>query len=79
MVSELRVRTAPTSQLSPADLHELRALLDAAFAGRFSDDDWAHAVGGVHVIASVDGEVAPRVRAAGVRLPARQRRFRDAA
>ena len=58
MVSELRVRTAPTSQLSPADLDELRALLDAAFAGRFSDDDWAHAVGGVHVIASVDGEVA---------------------
>jgi aminoglycoside 2'-N-acetyltransferase I len=37
-------------QLSPARLAEVRALLDAAFAGTFTDDDWEHTLGGVHVI-----------------------------
>ena len=29
-------------------------MLDDAFAGDFSDDDWDHALGGVHVLAEVD-------------------------
>jgi aminoglycoside 2'-N-acetyltransferase I len=53
-----RLRTVPTADLSPADLERLRALLDAAFAGRFSDENWGHALGGVHVLAAVDGELA---------------------
>ncbi len=35
----------------PARLTALRALMDAAFAGEFDDDDWHHALGGWHVIA----------------------------
>jgi aminoglycoside 2'-N-acetyltransferase I len=52
-----RLRTAPTADLSPAELTGLRALLDDAFAGRFGDDDWSHALGGVHVLAAVDGDL----------------------
>ena len=29
-------------------------MLDDAFAGDFSDDDWDHALGGVHVLAEID-------------------------
>ncbi len=43
------LHAAATSALSPTVLGALRALLDAAFDGRFTDDDWAHALGGVHV------------------------------
>ena len=43
------LRAAPTVTLSPSFLHDLRALLDAAFEGDFSDDDWDHALGGIHV------------------------------
>ena len=55
--SGARLRTAPTADLSPAELSGLRALLDDAFAGHFGDDDWSHALGGVHVVAAVDGEL----------------------
>jgi aminoglycoside 2'-N-acetyltransferase I len=40
---------ASTDALSDDFLAELRQLLDAAFDGDFSDDDWHHALGGVHV------------------------------
>lgn len=43
------LHSAATSTVPPSVLVELRALLDAAFDGAFSDDDWAHALGGVHV------------------------------
>jgi aminoglycoside 2'-N-acetyltransferase I len=46
----LAVRTATTSALDAAALAELRRFLDEAFAGAFSDDDWEHALGGVHVL-----------------------------
>lgn len=50
------VCVAPATDLSAATLARLRPLLDAAFPGDFSDDDWAHALGGVHVWIEVDGE-----------------------
>jgi aminoglycoside 2'-N-acetyltransferase I len=53
----LAVRSLPTADLSPAELDELRAFLAAAYGG-FGDDDWSHALGGVHVLATVDGEAA---------------------
>lgn len=44
-----------TGDLTPAEVSELRALLDRAFVGdadgRFTDDDWDHATGGCHVLA----------------------------
>jgi aminoglycoside 2'-N-acetyltransferase I len=64
-----RLRT--TGDLTPAERAALRALLDAAFAGDFSDDDWAHALGGLHATIEDDGalvahaSVVPRTLAAG--------------
>jgi aminoglycoside 2'-N-acetyltransferase I len=45
------LRTLQSPELSTELRAELRALLDAAFAGDFSDHDWAHALGGWHVVA----------------------------
>ncbi|MFF8379048.1 GNAT family N-acetyltransferase [Streptomyces sp. NPDC015661] len=42
------VRTAPTHDLGAARLRSVRELLDTAFEGDFSDDDWDHTLGGVH-------------------------------
>jgi aminoglycoside 2'-N-acetyltransferase I len=41
--------SASTAALSPRFLRDLRTFLDDAFAGAFTDDDWAHAQGGMHV------------------------------
>jgi aminoglycoside 2'-N-acetyltransferase I len=38
-----------TYALSPTFLRKLRAMLDVAYDGDFSDQDWQHAVGGNHV------------------------------
>lgn len=43
-------RLAHTSQLTPSQLTEIRALLDAAFDGDFGDEDWDHALGGMHAL-----------------------------
>ncbi|MEV6653221.1 GNAT family N-acetyltransferase [Streptomyces sp. NPDC051219] len=42
------LRTAHTYELTPAALQEIRVLLDAAFDGDFSDQDWDHGLGGIH-------------------------------
>src|SRR5919106_6882692 len=42
------LQTASTDALSPSFLHDVRILLDTAFEGEFTDEDWAHALGGVH-------------------------------
>ncbi|MFD8994406.1 aminoglycoside 2'-N-acetyltransferase, partial [Streptomyces abikoensis] len=41
-------RTAHTSDLTAAELAAIRALLDDSFEGDFSDDDWDHALCGIH-------------------------------
>ncbi len=43
------LHTASTEALSPSFVQDLRALFDAAFEGAFTDHDWDHAMGGVHV------------------------------
>ncbi|MEY2553159.1 MAG: aminoglycoside 2-N-acetyltransferase [Ilumatobacteraceae bacterium] len=40
-----------TADLDPAVLAAARALLDVAFDGEMADDDWEHALGGMHAIA----------------------------
>jgi aminoglycoside 2'-N-acetyltransferase I len=45
------VRTAHTADLDRATLAAARALLDDAFRGDFDDEDWDHALGGVHALA----------------------------
>ncbi|MBP2584928.1 aminoglycoside 2'-N-acetyltransferase I [Streptomyces sp. PvR006] len=44
----MTVRTAPTHELGADRLRSVRALLDTAFGGDFSEDDWDHTLGGVH-------------------------------
>lgn len=43
-------RLIHTSDLDDETLHEARTMLDAAFAGDFSDDDWDHTLGGMHAV-----------------------------
>jgi aminoglycoside 2'-N-acetyltransferase I len=47
-MSELR--TAHTSDLDAATLRAVREMLDAAFEGELDDDDWEHALGGMHAL-----------------------------
>ena len=50
-------RIFPTSLATPALLDEVRALLDTAFGNDFSDDDWAHTLGGWHAAVIEDGRL----------------------
>jgi aminoglycoside 2'-N-acetyltransferase I len=59
-----QVRVLTTAQAPPALLAQVRALLDEAFDGTFTDDDWDHTVGGHHAVV-VDGG-APVAHAAVV-------------
>jgi aminoglycoside 2'-N-acetyltransferase I len=49
------LRLCPSSDLDAHARASIRALLDAAFDGDFSDDDWAHALGGSHALI-LDGD-----------------------
>lgn len=44
------LRLAHTAQLVGADRRAVRALLDLAFDGDMSDQDWEHAIGGMHAL-----------------------------
>jgi aminoglycoside 2'-N-acetyltransferase I len=52
------VRLIETRSLSEADRHAIRRLLDEAFEGDFSDDDWRHALGGWHALIEGPGLAA---------------------
>ncbi|MFJ3925896.1 GNAT family N-acetyltransferase [Streptomyces sp. NPDC090022] len=52
-----RTRLAHTSQLGDRALEEIRSLLDAAFDGDFSDEDFEHGLGGMHALVHQDGEL----------------------
>jgi aminoglycoside 2'-N-acetyltransferase I len=45
------VRTAHTADLDAETLAAARTLLEAVFEGELDDDDWEHALGGVHALA----------------------------
>ena len=63
MVDEIdgpRLRRVPTEALTSVELRSIRALMDAAFGTgdeAFGDDDWAHALGGLHLVLELDGEI----------------------
>ncbi|MEA2156299.1 MAG: aminoglycoside 2-N-acetyltransferase, partial [Solirubrobacteraceae bacterium] len=44
------VRSAHTADLDAATLAAARDLLDAVFEGDFEQDDWEHALGGIHAL-----------------------------
>jgi aminoglycoside 2'-N-acetyltransferase I len=56
-VSGTELRLLAGAEAPTALLAEVRTLLDEAFRGSFSDDDWAHALGGRHVVVLDDGAV----------------------
>jgi aminoglycoside 2'-N-acetyltransferase I len=43
--------TVHTARLSPEELRAIRVLLDEAFEGDVTDDDYEHALGGMHALA----------------------------
>ena len=51
----VHVTTAHTAYVEPAVLRAARALLDDVYAGEMTDDDWEHALGGIHAMAWEDG------------------------
>jgi len=51
------LRTAHTADLDGATRDAVRALLDAAFDQDFSDHDWDHTLGGMHVTVWDGGEL----------------------
>jgi aminoglycoside 2'-N-acetyltransferase I len=51
------LQTAHTADLDAGTLRAARLLLDAAFDGEFGDDDWEHALGGVHTLVWERGEL----------------------
>jgi len=57
------VRVVQTHALSDSDRKALRRLLDEAYEGEFSDEDWMHALGGWHAIV---GDAASPVAHASV-------------
>jgi aminoglycoside 2'-N-acetyltransferase I len=63
----LEMRVLATGDVPQVLLAELRLLVDAAFGGDFSDDDWAHGLGGRHVVLTeghrpvAHASVVPRV------------------
>ncbi|MBB5955492.1 aminoglycoside 2'-N-acetyltransferase I [Saccharothrix tamanrassetensis] len=52
------ISTAHTSEVDSALLAAARKLCDDAFDGDFSDDDWEHALGGVHAFVWEGDELA---------------------
>ncbi|MCC2279966.1 GNAT family N-acetyltransferase [Streptomyces sp. ET3-23] len=50
-----RASTAHTSEFTPAGLERIRALLDLAFEGDFTADDWDHTLCGIHATVHGDG------------------------
>jgi aminoglycoside 2'-N-acetyltransferase I len=54
----------------------VRALLDDAFAGEFSDDDWAHTLGGTHVLVRDGDDVVAHAAIVARDLDIGDRRWR---
>ena len=73
------VRIAPTDALEPEELRRIRALLDAAFGTgdeQFQDEDWRHALGGMHFVLEVDGALVSHASVVERRLEIGGRPFR---
>jgi aminoglycoside 2'-N-acetyltransferase I len=55
VATRIEIVVLASADVSAGLLASLRALLDDAFADGFSEDDWAHTLGGTHVVA-LDGD-----------------------
>lgn len=71
------LRQLPTGDLTPSELSALRALFEAAWPdGAFTDDDFAHGMGGMHWLAEVDGAIVSHASVVSRRLEAGDRVLR---
>src|SRR5919206_2675388 len=70
------VRTVHTADLDRATLAAARALLHEVFADDMEDQDWEHALGGVHALAFDDGELVGHASVVQRRLLHRGRALR---
>ena len=70
------LRVAHTSELEPALLDELHAMLVEVFEGDFEDHDWEHALGGMHALAYHDGGLVGHASVVQRRLLHRGRALR---
>jgi len=57
----LLIRQAQTGELNALDIAAVRALLDEAFGDdaeeAFAEQDWEHALGGLHFVAEMEGRI----------------------
>ncbi len=51
------IQVLATPRLSIRAVQQIRSLLNDAFGGEFSADDWRHALGGWHAMVMTDGGV----------------------
>jgi aminoglycoside 2'-N-acetyltransferase I len=51
------IRVTSTAELDTHTLAAVRALLEGAFTGGFSQDDWDHTLGGLHALAYCDADL----------------------
>jgi aminoglycoside 2'-N-acetyltransferase I len=71
-----QVRTAHTADLDSATLTAARRLLHAVFEGDFGDDDWDHALGGMHALVQEGNELIGHASVVQRRLLHRGRALR---
>ncbi len=61
MAEGYRIRQLPTDELTDGEVDEIRELMLKAFVddehGGFTDEDWQHAIGGLHFVLDVDGRI----------------------
>ena len=59
--SNLRLRILPTLELTDGEIAAIRQLMTDAFGTdeehAFTDDDWAHTIGGLHFVLDLDGQI----------------------
>jgi aminoglycoside 2'-N-acetyltransferase I len=73
------IRRVPSGALRPDEVAALRELFDQAWsddAEGFTDQDWSHAVGGVHVIAEAGGHIVAHASVVGRELHTAGHRLR---
>jgi aminoglycoside 2'-N-acetyltransferase I len=51
------IRVTSTAELDTQTLAAVRGLLDQAFTGEFTQDDWEHTLGGLHALAYCDASL----------------------
>src|SRR5918993_4975569 len=57
MSGSSEVRIVETSGLSARQRRAIRRLLERAFEGAFSEEDWNHTLGGYHALIHADGAI----------------------